>query len=112
MADTQPPTRSPLMTLDEVLARLVASAADRRLTETETLSSAEALGRVLAAKVRTDANIRSIHHSSALSVRVLLRLRPPRRRRFFGGMAAVSSGLRLISASRSVPSASMKSVHH
>jgi len=64
MADTPAPTRSPLMTLDEVLARLVASAAGRRITETETLSSAAALGRVLAQDIVSTLDVPPADNSS------------------------------------------------
>ena len=46
MKDTRP-----LLSLDEALARLVAGAVPRRITQTETISSFDALGRVLAADV-------------------------------------------------------------
>ncbi|MBQ0958752.1 molybdopterin molybdotransferase MoeA [Ideonella sp. 4Y11] len=64
MADTPAPTRSPLMTLDEVLARLVATAAERRLTETESLSSAAALGRVLAQDILSTLDVPPADNSS------------------------------------------------
>ncbi|WP_119291937.1 gephyrin-like molybdotransferase Glp [Azohydromonas sediminis] len=48
MADT---ARPPLLSLDEALARLAAGAAAARIAETETVSTFDALGRVLAADV-------------------------------------------------------------
>jgi molybdopterin molybdotransferase len=45
--------RSPLLSLDEALARLVEGAARHRITQTESVGSFDALGRVLAADVRS-----------------------------------------------------------
>jgi molybdopterin molybdotransferase len=42
----------PLLPLDDALQRLAAAAADHRITETDTVSCFQALGRVLAAEVR------------------------------------------------------------
>ena len=44
-------TKSPLLSLDEALERLVAGTAAHRITQTEAVSSFDALGRVLAAEV-------------------------------------------------------------
>jgi molybdopterin molybdotransferase len=45
--------KSPLLSLDEALERLVAGTAAHRITQTETVSSFDALGRVLAAEVHS-----------------------------------------------------------
>lgn len=51
MAESPPPARAPLLSLDEALERLVAGTAAHRITQTEALSTFDALGRVLAAEV-------------------------------------------------------------
>ena len=45
--------RPPMLSLDDALARLVARAAARAIAQTETVSTFDALGRVLAADVRS-----------------------------------------------------------
>jgi molybdopterin molybdotransferase len=47
------PKRNPLLSLDEALARLVEGAARHRITQAESVGSFDALGRVLAADVRS-----------------------------------------------------------
>jgi molybdopterin molybdotransferase len=47
----------PLLSLDDALARVVASALPHRITQTETISTFEALGRVLAADVLAGLNV-------------------------------------------------------
>lgn len=47
----------PLLSLDEALARLVASASPRRIVQSETISSFDALGRVLAADVMSTLDV-------------------------------------------------------
>jgi molybdopterin molybdotransferase len=47
------PKKSPLLSLDEALARLVEGAARHRITQAESVGSFDALGRVLAADVRS-----------------------------------------------------------
>ena len=51
MADTTPPARPNLLSLDDALARLLAVARDRVIAETEKLDTFDALGRVLARPV-------------------------------------------------------------
>ena len=53
MAEQPVGQRAPLMSLDEALQRLVEGAAPRRITQTEQVSTFDALGRVLAAEVRS-----------------------------------------------------------
>jgi molybdopterin molybdotransferase len=48
-----PTARAPLMSLDEALARLTTSAVARRITDVETVSTFDALGRVLAQPVQS-----------------------------------------------------------
>ena len=47
------PKKSPLLSLDEALARLVEGAARHRITQTESVDTFDALGRVLATEVRS-----------------------------------------------------------
>jgi molybdopterin molybdotransferase len=47
----------PLLSLDDALARLVAGAAPHRITQTESVSTFDALGRVLAAEVRSTLDV-------------------------------------------------------
>ena len=55
MAETKAPR--PLLSLDEALARLAEGAAASRITQTESVSTFEALGRVLAAEVRSSLDV-------------------------------------------------------
>ncbi|UUX93946.1 gephyrin-like molybdotransferase Glp [Aquabacterium sp. J223] len=57
--------RPPLLTLDDALAQLAAGAAAARLAETETLSTFDALGRVLAAPVTSTIDVPQ-HDNSAM----------------------------------------------
>jgi molybdopterin molybdotransferase len=52
-ADRAPPARPPLLTLDDALARLLAQVQPLPFTQAETVSTFDALGRVLAAEVRS-----------------------------------------------------------
>ncbi len=55
MAESKAPR--PLLSLDDALARLTEGAAAARITQTETVSTFEALGRVLAAEVRSTLDV-------------------------------------------------------
>ena len=57
-------TPKPLLSLDEALARLAAGAAPFAIAETETLSTFDALGRVLAAEVRSLLDVPPADNSS------------------------------------------------
>lgn len=63
MAEPTPPpapspaARPPLLSLDEALARLLEGAAAHRIVQTETVGSFDALGRVLAADVRSQLDV-------------------------------------------------------
>ncbi|HMQ72507.1 MAG TPA: molybdopterin molybdotransferase MoeA, partial [Rubrivivax sp.] len=63
MAEPTPPpapspaARPPLLSLDEALARLLGGAAAHRIARTETVGSFDALGRVLAADVRSQLDV-------------------------------------------------------
>jgi molybdopterin molybdotransferase len=56
--------RPPLLSLDEALARVCASATARAITESETVSTFDALGRVLAAEVRSGLDVPPADNSS------------------------------------------------
>ena len=53
----EPKAPRPLLSLDEALARLAQGATDARITQTESVSTFEALGRVLAAQVRSTLDV-------------------------------------------------------
>ena len=53
----EPKAPRPLLSLDEALARLAQGATDARITQTESVSTFEALGRVLAAEVRSTLDV-------------------------------------------------------
>ena len=59
-----PDTRSPLLSLDEALARLAAGAAAARIADTEMVSTFDALGRVLAADVISAIDVPPADNSS------------------------------------------------
>ena len=59
-----PDTRSPLLSLDEALARLSAGAAAARIADTEMVSTFDALGRVLAADVISAIDVPPADNSS------------------------------------------------
>jgi molybdopterin molybdotransferase len=61
---TTPTPRAPLMALDDALARLVAVASERRLTDTEFLPTAGGLGRVLAQSVVSVLDVPPVDNSS------------------------------------------------
>ena len=56
--------RPPLLSLDEALQRLLPVAAERAIAETETVSTFDALGRVLAADVRSGLDVPPADNSS------------------------------------------------
>lgn len=56
--------RPPLLSLDEALARLLQGAAQRVIDETETISTFDGLGRVLAAEVRSAIDVPGADNSS------------------------------------------------
>ena len=56
-AAPSPAARPPLLSLDEALARLLGGAAAHRIARTETVGSFDALGRVLAADVRSQLDV-------------------------------------------------------
>ncbi len=56
--------RPPLLSLDEALQRLLQVAAERAIAETETVSSFDALGRVLAAEVHSGLDVPPADNSS------------------------------------------------
>jgi len=60
MSDTRPP----LLSLDDALQRLLQGAAGHAITETETVSTFDGLGRVLAAEVRSALDVPSADNSS------------------------------------------------
>jgi molybdopterin molybdotransferase len=53
MTETRPGKRPPLMSLDDALQRLLEGASPRRITQTEQVSTFDAVGRVLAAEVQS-----------------------------------------------------------
>ena len=59
-----PDTRSPLLSLDEALARLAAGAAAARIADTEMISTFDVLGRVLAADVISAIDVPPADNSS------------------------------------------------
>ena len=63
MSAESPAPRKPLLSLDEALARLLGAV--QPLGETETLSTFDALGRVLATEVRSQLDVPP-HHNSAM----------------------------------------------
>ncbi len=58
------PRRAPLMTLDEVLERLLSAAAPHRITDTETLPTTAALGRVLGEDIVSPLDVPPADNSS------------------------------------------------
>jgi molybdopterin molybdotransferase len=64
LAPPEAPPKAPLMPLDEALARLVAVASQRRLTESESVATGTALGRVLAEPVISGLDVPPADNSS------------------------------------------------
>ena len=62
--------RPPLLSLDEALARLLQVAAAHTIGQIEVVSSLDALGRVLAAEVRSTIDVPAIFASSAQDCRL------------------------------------------
>jgi molybdopterin molybdotransferase len=80
------PTARPLLSLDEALARLVAGAAPHRIVQTESVSTFDALGRVLAADVMSALDVPPADNTSMDGY--ALRAPTCRRRHGAAGVAA------------------------
>lgn len=63
-AATPPPARAPMISLDEAINRLLQGAAEHPITQVETVSAFDALGRVLASDVRSQLDVPPEDNSS------------------------------------------------